>query len=80
MLTLEQSITVEPLDCALLRLDELIAAVNTDAELLTPTEARAIWHELDAVARSLKRAAYSRPSRRSDIAATPTPSQGDLVV
>ena len=79
MLTLEQSITVEPLDCALLRLDELIA-VNTDAELLTPTEARAIGHELDAVARSLKRAAYRRPSRRSDIAATSTPSQGDLLV
>lgn len=54
MLNLEQGTTVEPPGSALLRLAELEAAINTATSLLSLADARAIWRELNAVARALK--------------------------
>lgn len=69
----------QTLDDALPRLVDLAAAIDAAAELLTPADARAIWHELDVVARTLKRVGYPRPSRQPAKATTTTPKQGDLL-
>ncbi|WP_104657870.1 hypothetical protein [Ralstonia insidiosa] len=79
MLICKHGSPIEPLDSTLLRLDELAAAINTTAKQLTPTDARAIKHELNAVARTLKRADYLRLSRRSAVAAATISAQGNLL-
>ena len=68
----------QALDQALPCLAELAAAIDAAAEQLSPTDARAIWKELDTVARVLKRVGYSRPARQPASPATP-PMQGDLL-
>lgn len=79
MLNLEQSITVDPRDGALLRLAELDAAINAAAKLLTPADTSAIWQELNTVARTLKQVGHKKPSRRAAIAPTTAVPQGDLL-
>ncbi|MBB6592710.1 hypothetical protein LBW62_07955 [Ralstonia solanacearum] len=64
---------------ALPRLVDLAAAIDAAAELLTPADARAIWHELEGVARALKRVGYPRPSRRPAKTSAVMPEQGDLL-
>jgi hypothetical protein len=81
MLNPEQCCTVEPPGDALLRLAELNATLNASAELLTPADACAIWHELNTVARALKHISYPKqPHRRTiNAAITTAPTQGDLL-
>ncbi|AXW61556.1 hypothetical protein CJO94_05895 [Ralstonia solanacearum] len=79
MPNLEQSITADPRDDALLRLAELDVAINAAAKLLTPADTRAIWQELNTVARTLKRVSYGKPSHRPAIAPPTAPTQGDLL-
>ncbi len=62
---LEQGTTAEPRDGALLRLAELVTAIDAVAELLTPTHARAIWRELETIARSLKQVSSPKPAHGS---------------
>ncbi len=69
----------QTLDDALPRLVDLAATIDAAAELLTPADARAIWRELDSVARALKRVGYARPPRQSTKAESATPKQGDLL-
>ncbi len=57
----------QTLDDALPLLVDLATAIDAAAEFLTPTDARAIWLELDGVARVLKRDSYPRPSRRPTV-------------
>lgn len=72
---LEQGATAEPRDGALLRLAELTTAIDAAAELLTPTDARAIRRELDAVARAFGHAGYPKRSHRpANAARTVTPT------
>lgn len=71
--------TIEPPDAASLRLDELVAAINAAAKLLTPADASAIRHELNTVAKTLKQVGYRKPLRRPAIAPTATSMQGDLL-
>lgn len=68
----------QALDQALPCLAELAAAIDAAAEQLSPTDARAIWHELEIVARTLERVGYSRPARQPASPTTP-PTQGDLL-
>lgn len=77
MLNLQHSITVEPRDGALRRLAELSFAINAAAALLTPTDARAILNELNAVSRALKRVNCRKSPSRSANAVTTM--QGDLL-
>lgn len=80
MLILKHGSTVEPPEDASLRLGELVAAINAAAKLLTPADACAIWHELNTVARTLKRVDYRRPPHQpANAATTATPTQSDLL-
>ncbi len=56
--------TIEPPDAVSLRLDELAVA-----KLLTLADTRVIRHELNTVARVLKRVGYLKSSRPATIAA-----------
>ncbi|WP_345817671.1 hypothetical protein AAGS40_30165 (plasmid) [Paraburkholderia sp. PREW-6R] len=66
------------IDAAHSRLAELVVAINSAAELLTPAQADAIWNELVAVTRALNRAGYPKPKRERKPPATP-PGQRDLL-
>ncbi|KVD58928.1 hypothetical protein WL48_19520 [Burkholderia ubonensis] len=44
-------------------LDQLVAALDMATELLTPAEADALWHKLQAVTRGLQRGGGPRPNR-----------------
>ncbi len=79
MPTRQHGSAIEPPDAASLRLDELVAAINAAAKLLTPADTRAIWHELNTVAQTLKQVSYRKPLRRPAIAPPTAPTQGDLL-
>ncbi|MET3449734.1 hypothetical protein [Ralstonia sp. 1138] len=68
----------QALDQALPCLAEHAAAIDVAAEQFSPTDAHAIWKELDTLTRVLKRVDYSRPARQPASPATP-PMQGDLL-
>ncbi|KVN29326.1 hypothetical protein WJ64_15055 [Burkholderia ubonensis] len=56
-------------------LDQLVDALDVATELLTPTEADALWHKLEAVTRGLQRGGGSRPNRTMQ---RPPPHLGEL--
>lgn len=66
------------LDAAHARLTELVTAIDSAAELIAPAQADALWNDLAAVARALKRAGYPKPTRTRKPTAAP-PGQGDLL-
>ena len=66
------------LDAAHTQLGELIATIDAAAELLSPTDAAAIWRDLNNLARALNRAGYPKPTRERK-PPTLLPSQGNLL-
>ncbi|KVP61215.1 hypothetical protein [Burkholderia ubonensis] len=52
-------------------LDQLVAALDMATELLTPAEADALWHKLQAVTRGLQRGGGPRPNRTMQRPPTP---------
>ncbi|WP_323123728.1 hypothetical protein [Burkholderia alba] len=66
------------LDSAAPRLDQLVEALEAAADTLHPDEADCLWHQLQAIAKTLRRAGHPRPQPERRPAAPP-PGQMDLV-
>ncbi|WP_230949022.1 hypothetical protein [Burkholderia diffusa] len=60
------------------RLDELVAALEIASETLARSEADALWQQLQAIARGLRRGGHRRP-KRAPALPTPLPGQLDLI-
>lgn len=63
---------------ASVHLDELVAALDVAAGLLTPAEADLLWRKVQAIARGLRRGGHPRP-KRTVSSAVPFPGQLDLI-
>lgn len=59
-------------------LDKLVDALNVAADTLQTNEADRLWHQVRAIARTLKRAGHPRPRSERESAAS-LPGQLDLV-
>ncbi|WP_323123613.1 hypothetical protein [Burkholderia alba] len=60
------------------RLDQLVDALEAAADTLHPDEADRLWHQLQAIAKTLRRAGHLRPLPARRVPAPP-PGQMDLV-
>lgn len=66
------------LACAKQQLEALVAALDVAADTLSAADADALWIQLQALARSLRRGGHPKPTR-SRPAPAPLPGQRDLI-